>query len=197
MKGAAHNPTDSRVLVAHGCTSYSFFDPNTTQRSSSHISFLHVTWASQGMHLAFQLRRSIHCHTKRLVNEPPEAPLPRLTDFLQYISRQFPKLFFKPLFVCATANKDATVVAQLCILNALSTFVPDIFTRDADMMAVALVNDTATMSAAGSNSDLVDGSKPWGVPRIGQVALLVELVDRFQQVHDARDLTAVCTHIPK
>lgn len=74
-------------------------------------------------------------------------------------------------------------------MNALSKLVPDIFTRDPDMMAIALVNDTATMSM--STSAPSDGARAWGTPRIGQVALLVELVDRFQQAHDAKDLAMV------
>ncbi|KIP07274.1 hypothetical protein PHLGIDRAFT_105851 [Phlebiopsis gigantea 11061_1 CR5-6] len=128
---------------------------------------------------------------KRLINDPLESPQPRLSEFLDFVSRQYPKVFYKPLFVCATASKDATVVNQLCILNALSKLVPDIFTRDPDMMAIALVNDTTTMSMSAATSS--DGARAWGTPRIGQVALLVELVDRFQHAHDAKDLAMVST----
>ncbi|GJE94860.1 hypothetical protein PsYK624_110360 [Phanerochaete sordida] len=128
---------------------------------------------------------------KRLISDSPELPNPALSQFLDSTSRLFPKVFYKPLFACAAASKDATVVNQLCILNALSKFVPDILTRDAEMIAVALVSDTATMS----QSTTTDGGKPWGVPRIGQTALLIELVERLRQVPLMRDMAYTAAHI--
>lgn len=76
------------------------------------------------------------------------------------------------------------MVNQLCILNALSKFVPDILTRDPEMMSVALVSDTVTMSQSTST----DGGRPWGTPRIGQVALLVELIERLREVPGMKDM---------
>ena len=95
------------------------------------------------------------------------------------------------MFVCATATKDTTIVNQLCIVNALSKFVPDILTSDPDMMSIALVSDTSTLSMSLTASGSLDSGRPRGVPRIGQVALLVELIDRLQQVYDTKDLTLV------
>ncbi|EKM57985.1 uncharacterized protein PHACADRAFT_139496 [Phanerochaete carnosa HHB-10118-sp] len=128
---------------------------------------------------------------KRLVNDPPELPNPALSQFLDSTSRLFPKIFYKPLFICAAANKDVTVVNQLCTLNALSKLVPDILTRDAEMMSVALVSDTATVSQSTSTDD----DRRRGVPRIGQAALLIELIERLRQVHSVKDMGLTAAHV--
>ena len=113
-----------------------------------------------------------------------------LSEFLDYVSRQYPKAFYKPVFVCATASKDAAVTSQLCIINVLSRFMPDFLTRDAEMMCVALVNEAASTSISSTPNG---GSKGMVMPRIGQAALLVELIERLRQVHHERDLAVVST----
>ena len=139
--------------------------------------------------------RHISCHVvlsplarQRLTTDPPEAPCLALTRFFSYVARSHPKIFFKPLFVCAAANKDLTVVNQLCTLTALAKFLPDLWLWDAEMMSVALLSD------AGGNttgSDTTQQGPQWSKPRLGQCALLVELLDRLKSVTESRDLAIV------
>ncbi|KAJ3556564.1 hypothetical protein NM688_g1961 [Phlebia brevispora] len=120
----------------------------------------------------------------RLAADPPEAPCPPLRRFLEDLAQLYPKIFFKPLFTCAAANKDLTVVNQLCILNALSKFVPDLWLRDAEMISVALMSDPPGRSAQTST----DGQLPVSKARIGQCLLMVELLEQLRNVNEAKDL---------
>ena len=131
---------------------------------------------------AFALFMIVH---QRLVADPPEAPCLALTRFLNNAAQDHPKLFFKPLFACAAATKDLTVVNQLSILTALARFLPDLWLWDADMMSVALLSDA---SGSRSTSDTVEGSLHRSKPRLGQCALLMELLDRLHIINECREI---------
>jgi hypothetical protein len=82
----------------------------------------------------------------------------------------YPQIFYKPLFGCAASSKELTVQNYLAILSIISRFLPGFWTRDAEMVSVALMSDGTNKSSE---------SKPtWGKARLGQSALLVELIDQ-------------------
>ena len=126
-------------------------------------------------------------HSQRLISDPPELPCPPLSDFLTIVSAAYPKAFYKPLFTCAASSKDTTVVNQVCILNTLTKLVQDFWTRDPEMISVALMSD-ATTSVKGKSPA---GRVTWGTPRFGQSMLLIELIDYVKSVRQSGDAVAV------
>lgn len=127
-----------------------------------------------------------HVH-QRLVSDPPEEPAPRLQRFLEDVAQSFPKIFYKPLFTCAAANKDLNVITQLCFLNALAKVLPDFWFRDAEMMSVALMSDAAGKTPPTST----DGQLPVSKARVGQYVLMIELLEQLRAVTQSRDLGMV------
>ncbi|KAJ6614617.1 hypothetical protein B0H10DRAFT_2165084 [Mycena sp. CBHHK59/15] len=109
----------------------------------------------------------------RLVDDPPQYPCLPLTDFLDKVSQTYPQVFYKPLFSCAASTKDFTVLNHLCAITAVSKFVPDFWTRDAEMMSVALMSDVG-----------------WGTARLGQSVLLLEVIGRIQAVRRSKDVSS-------
>ncbi|KAJ7468081.1 hypothetical protein FB451DRAFT_1401336 [Mycena latifolia] len=119
----------------------------------------------------------------RLVDDPPAHPCLPLTDFLDKVSQLYPPLFYKSLFSCAASNKEVTVLNHLCALTAIARFLPDFWTRDAEMMSVALMSG-ATKARSPTEADPEPG---WGTARVGQSVLLVEMIGRIQAVRRAKD----------
>lgn len=127
-------------------------------------------------------------YLQRLVQDPPKLPCPRLSNFLDRVSREYPKVFYKPLFSCANATKDSTVVKQLCVLNALVKVVSDFWVRDPQMTLVALMDEAASAAMKGKAKE---GKVSWSKARIGQSVLLIELTEHIRSVRDSRDPAAV------
>ncbi|TFK46818.1 hypothetical protein OE88DRAFT_1637509 [Heliocybe sulcata] len=98
---------------------------------------------------------------------------------LNNISRIYPQLFFKPVILCAASSKETTVIKQLRVCTVLSSFVTDFYTRDPEMMAVALLSD---VGAGKSNAGAVGGG-----PRIGQLVILLELIIYIRRTSQSRD----------
>jgi hypothetical protein len=73
------------------------------------------------------------------------------------------------MFACAAATKDATIINHIRIFSALAKLVPDFWTRDAEMTAVAATSDIG--SAAPSSSDTTVTPM-----RLGQVVLLIHII---------------------
>ncbi|GBE83781.1 hypothetical protein SCP_0508370 [Sparassis crispa] len=121
----------------------------------------------------------------RLMANSPECPCSPLSSFFDTVSRLYPKLFFKPVFTCAASAKDLTIANQICVLTAVSKYLPDFWFRDADMMAVALMSDATAMKV----KQQVEGPA-WGKPRIGQSVLLLELIEHLRTVRQSKDLGA-------
>ncbi|KAF8965019.1 hypothetical protein BDZ97DRAFT_1813196 [Flammula alnicola] len=119
----------------------------------------------------------------QLVQQPPPYPSPRISEFLTSLSRALPPIFYKPLFACATSDKEVIVVNHLCTLQVHSKYVRDYWLRDADMMCLALLG-----SAGDSKSDGMPGQ--WGVVRLGQLVLLVELIGKIQLVRHEKEASA-------
>ncbi|EAU89667.2 hypothetical protein CC1G_02556 [Coprinopsis cinerea okayama7 len=120
----------------------------------------------------------------RLVNDPPPYPNVELGNLLNSLSRLYPQIFFKPLFLCAASSKEFTVINHLCTLVIYSKFVTDFWWRDAEMMSIALMSD---VGATKEQSSLPSSGTPWGVARLGQSILMVELIGRLQDLRRNKD----------
>ncbi|EIW78652.1 hypothetical protein CONPUDRAFT_108623 [Coniophora puteana RWD-64-598 SS2] len=126
----------------------------------------------------------------RLVADPPPIPFPALSSVLAALSTAHPQLLFKPLFTLAQTSSDpslpssAAVTAfsgmgltiaahHLCGVAALARVVPRFWTRDPDMVLVAL-----------GGSEKKGKGLLWGRPRVGQVIILLELLARVKEVRE-------------
>lgn len=118
--------------------------------------------------------------------DPPDLPSPGLSRFLEVVSHAYPKIFYKPLFSCAAATKDATIVHQLKIMNLISRFLPDFWTRDPDMMSIALISSVHNPKA----NSTTDGPLPNSL-RVGQLALTLELSEQIRLIRNVKDLATV------
>ncbi|TFK26094.1 hypothetical protein FA15DRAFT_589155 [Coprinopsis marcescibilis] len=128
----------------------------------------------------------------RILNDPPPYPNIELGNLLNSLSRQYPPIFFKPLFLCAASNKELTVVNHLCTLVVYSKFVEDLWFRDAEMMSIALLSD---IGASNEVSELYSEGVLWGVARLGQTMLMVEFIGRLQALRQRKETSAVSTDI--
>ncbi|KAK7044859.1 RRM domain-containing protein [Favolaschia claudopus] len=121
----------------------------------------------------------------RLVDDPPPLPCLPLTDFFDKVSQLYPQVFYKPLFACAASNKEVTVINHLCGITAVARFLPDFWTRDAEMMSIAL------MSGGGASKTPTAETGPvWGTARLGQSVLLVEMIGKIQSIRRMKDKSA-------
>jgi hypothetical protein len=107
------------------------------------------------------------------VIDPPPHPSPLLTDFLDVVSRWHPDVFYKPLVSCTASSKELTVVTQLCVIAAISRFIPDMWMRDLDMTTTILMMDIGGHGKGKSTSII---NPTWGKARLGQSALILEVI---------------------
>ncbi|KAF8162457.1 hypothetical protein K438DRAFT_1985106 [Mycena galopus ATCC 62051] len=120
----------------------------------------------------------------RLVDDPPPYPCLPLTDFLDKVSQLYPQVFYKPLFLCAASNKEVTVLNHLCGITAVARFLPDFWTRDAEMMSVVLMSG----GAGGKQQQAAPDTAPvWGAARLGQSVLLLEMIGQIQAIRRMKD----------
>ncbi|KAF5379141.1 hypothetical protein D9615_005965 [Tricholomella constricta] len=118
----------------------------------------------------------------KLVEEPPPCPYIPLTNLLDTIARLYPQVFYKPLFLCAASSKEFTVVNHLCVIVIVSKFLPDYWTRDAEMMSVALMSDGGKKEAA---SEM--GNRTWTKTRLGQAVVMLELIACVQAARHEKE----------
>jgi hypothetical protein len=123
---------------------------------------------------------------QRLIDEPPAFPCPSLTNVLDTIARLYPQVFYKVIFSCAASSKEFTIVNHLCAMVVVSKFLPDFWSRDAEMMAVALMSDIG-------GKKMLEDSAPlsWTKARLGQCILLIELIGRIQAARHEREASPV------
>lgn len=126
------------------------------------------------------------------MKDPPPYPCRPASVLLETIAQAYPKLFYKPIFTCATATKDATLVHQLRIIAILGRYMPNFWTHDLDMLKTALMSDPG----ATKPPDTSTGAKPWGKPRIGQLVLFTELIAYVREVAKEREEKVVGLYIP-
>ncbi|THH18726.1 hypothetical protein EW146_g2314 [Bondarzewia mesenterica] len=125
----------------------------------------------------------------RLTKDPPSYPSSQVTELLDTISQMYPKLFYKPLFACAAATKDATIINQLRIIAVLTRFLPNFWIRDVEMLLVALMSDSKPAKQASQGRE----GPVWGKIRIGQLVILTELIAYVQAISRGRDSSPVRT----
>ncbi|KAI0947727.1 hypothetical protein AcW1_009415 [Taiwanofungus camphoratus] len=126
----------------------------------------------------------------RLVVNSPAYPCQALSDFLEKLSRVHPKVFFKPIFTCAASGKDLTITNQLCILTVVAKYLPDFWSRDPEMMAVALMSNTTSMKSASGGEGPI-----WGKTQVGQSVLLVELIEYLRAVRKMKDVAITASSV--
>lgn len=124
-----------------------------------------------------------------MVNDPPPDSSPDLAGLLKTLSWDYPTIFFKPLFLSAVSTKEFTVINHLCTVVIYSRYVEDFWTRDVEMLSMALLNDTRSPKEDISRSSARD--VPWTVARIGQSVLMVELIHRLQSIRRTREPASV------
>ncbi|KAG8919843.1 hypothetical protein FRC01_001070 [Tulasnella sp. 417] len=125
---------------------------------------------------------------ERLTDDPP-APSAVLTTLLSTLAETVPTLFYRPLFLCAAATKDPTVVTHLRVLGALSKHLPSFWTANDEMVAVALMSDPGKSFLKGKGKDELVPS--WGKPRLGQCVVILELIAHVQKlISEKKDPTA-------
>ncbi|KAL0959605.1 hypothetical protein HGRIS_011312 [Hohenbuehelia grisea] len=112
----------------------------------------------------------------RLADDSPPTPNIPLSSCLDRISAVFPRIFYKPLFSCAASSKEHIVVNHLRALLAIAKFLPDLWTRDAEMIAVALMSD----AGPGKGSTVPAEEVTWGTARLGQSVLMFEVIGSIQ-----------------
>ncbi|KDR79961.1 hypothetical protein GALMADRAFT_242128 [Galerina marginata CBS 339.88] len=119
----------------------------------------------------------------QLVQNPPPHPFAALSSFLTSLSRTLPPVFFRPLFACTASDKEVIVVNHLCTLQVHSKYVEDYWVRDVEMMCMALLGDAGSVSPGGMQGQ-------WGVARLGQLVLLVELIGKIQKIRLEKEASA-------
>ncbi|KAG2363688.1 hypothetical protein BDR07DRAFT_1375622 [Suillus spraguei] len=133
--------------------------------------FFHLPDELRGQLFTF----SIPYLQERIVADPPPPHYPELTGVLDKTSRTYPQVFFKPLFTCAASSKVLTISHQLAVIAAISVFLPDFWTRDTEMVLVALMNEPTVILQSGSKRKSAQA-------RLGQMIILVELIARVKAV---------------
>lgn len=76
---------------------------------------------------------------------------------------------------------------HICAITLLSKFLPDFWTRDAEMMSIALMSG----ATGGMKKEDVSAAPIWGMARLGQSVLLVELIGHIQAVRRAKEGSSV------
>ncbi|KAI6043993.1 hypothetical protein EDC04DRAFT_2562108 [Pisolithus marmoratus] len=104
---------------------------------------------------------------EKLIIDPPSDSISLIAGTFERISRLYPQIFFKPLFACAASSKELSVAHHFQQVIGVFALLPNVWLHDPDMMVVALMNGVG---------DKQETLKTWGRARLGQTALLVELI---------------------
>ncbi|CAG7849750.1 SubName: Full=Uncharacterized protein {ECO:0000313/EMBL:CCA73209.1} [Serendipita indica DSM 11827] len=114
------------------------------------------------------------------ISSSPASPPSLVKALLADLSHHYPRIFFAPLFQCARSNNVSTVSTHLRTLVSIGRIFPALWTTDAEMMCIALMNEpgiagsSAVSSAKGKGRD---GDPPkWGTARLGQCVLFLEMI---------------------
>ncbi|KAG8934319.1 hypothetical protein FRC02_010176 [Tulasnella sp. 418] len=122
---------------------------------------------------------------ERLETDPPTANS-ALTTLLKALAKGFPRLFYKPLFACAASSKDTTVAPHLRTVMTTAQHMPDYWTSDPEMMAVALMSNPGARLAEQGKTKEGNSTSPWAKPRLGQSMILVELIGHIRRLSEKK-----------
>jgi hypothetical protein len=113
---------------------------------------------------------------------------PKILETLSLLIDIFPDDPRKPLVVFSLPLlHDVCILCDiLCAMVVVSKFLPDFWSRDAEMMAVALMSDIG-------GKKMLEDSAPlsWTKARLGQCILLIELIGRIQAARHEREASPV------
>ncbi|KAH9171401.1 hypothetical protein EDB89DRAFT_2179290 [Lactarius sanguifluus] len=126
---------------------------------------------------------------EKLVLDPPPLPFPGLTELLEIVSQKLPKLFYKPLFACAAGTKTSSVLDHLRTVTMLARYLPSFWIRDAEMLLVVIMSD----SRSTDQDPQGDVGPQWGQVRLGQLAILIELIAHVQSERHGKDAQTIST----
>ena len=115
-----------------------------------------------------------------MVSDMPTFPCEQLTRLLEDFAQIAPQVFYKPLFACAASSKAVVVAHQLALLAVLSHAVPRLLISDAEMISVALMSETGGNFGKGKGREGAPAA--WAKPRLGQLVLLLQLIDRLRSI---------------
>lgn len=151
-------------------------------------------------------RSSSHTYTSSLCAFPHSTTPTTLPELLKFISEVLPQTFFKPLFSLATSSSskfssgehDSEAIGgigpgtialanTLCVVHVLGAIVQDWWLRDAEMICIALLGDVS--SDSGDKRGDEDKDKTRGRVGLGQMIVLLELVNKLRMVRRLRDST--------
>lgn len=122
-----------------------------------------------------------------MVHDSPPYPSEDLSNILGQLSHQYPPIFYKPLFFCATSSKEIVVINHLCTFTAIGKYVPDYWIRNAEMISVALVSDV-------SKTDVEEPVFPTlKSAQLGQMIILIELICQVQAARHRKEELSVST----
>ena len=117
---------------------------------------------------------------ERITAEPSAAQSGSLLALLRVLAARHPPIFFKPLFTLSSSASKSAVRTSLSIVLTLSTLLGPSFylLRDPEMMVVALLAEPGAAKAADPERSPAgsEGQEGWAPVRLGQLALLLEVV---------------------
>ncbi|KIY73014.1 hypothetical protein CYLTODRAFT_366316 [Cylindrobasidium torrendii FP15055 ss-10] len=122
----------------------------------------------------------------RLADDEPPQPCIELTMLFNALSLKYPKIFYKPLFFCAAATKEISLINHLCSVNSLAKFLPDFWIRDADMISVAIAREVG-----GDTGETGPGALNWGEARAGQSVLVISLIGKIQSLRRDKESNSI------
>ena len=124
---------------------------------------------------------------QRMVHNPPPYPSEDLSDILGQLSHQYPPIFYKPLFLCATSSKEFIVTDHLCTFTTIGKYVPDYWIRNAEMISVALVSDVSKPDVEQPRFPTLKSAQ------LGQMIILIELICQVQAARHRKEEPSVST----
>lgn len=119
-----------------------------------------------------------------MIDDSPPSFYELLSRLLLTFAAIHPQVFYKPLFICATATKEEAVAQQLGVLVVLEHHMPSFWTTNAEMVSVALTNDPGSGVGLGKGK-AKEGQPPvWGKAKLGQTAVLLELIRKLRSIRE-------------
>ena len=98
-----------------------------------------------------------------------------------------PQVFYKALFTCAASSKEVTIAHHMTILIAMGRYLPELWTTDAEMIAVAIMSD---VSSARKGKQREADLPNWGQARPGQCVILLEVIGALKVARKAHKDTS-------
>lgn len=124
-------------------------------------------------------------------SKPQSISSPSLSKLLNSLSSRYATTFYKPLFSCAASDKEDVVRQNLRLLHVVDSLMGPlgIFFRDAEMVTIATMADVGGAKGNTSGDGPGGAGKGWGTGRLGQMALLVEMIVKIKGFRENRKVS--------